>query len=95
MNAHPARDYPRLDTAPALIEAATRTYSRINRLAIHAPPTMRLRVMGELALVENVLDHAENAINEAARAALKAVPRRHALPGARRALPAPKRRRTT
>jgi hypothetical protein len=94
MNAHPMQDCPKLDSAPGLIEAATRTYSRLNRVAIHATPTMRLRLAAELALVENVLDSVENAINAAARAALKAVPRQHALPGTRRALPAAKRRRT-
>jgi hypothetical protein len=87
MNAHPKRrNEAKIDSAPALIEAATRTYSRMNRVAIHVQPDMRLRLRGELCLVDRVLDIAENEINAAARAALRVVPRRHALPPPRKRL---------
>lgn len=69
-----------LDSAAALIEAATRTAGRIARVAVPASPGLRVRLLGELALVENVLDEIESAVTRAARLTLKAAPTRRALP---------------
>jgi hypothetical protein len=84
MNAHPPRPDWKFDSAPALIDAATRAFGRIARVAIHATPTMRLRLQGELALTEIVLDTVERYVRRGARATLKAVPKRRALPPAKR-----------
>ncbi len=61
----PAR---RVDTPAVLYDKAATVLGRIGRLAPFATPSMRLQLMGELALVENVLDsHEEKVVQEAQR----------------------------
>jgi hypothetical protein len=86
MNAHRAP----LDSAAAVIEASTRVHGRIARVALGATPSMRLHLLGELALVEMVLDSVEAFVIGSARGLLepptrKQLPRGRALLAARRA----------
>jgi len=95
MNAHMAR----LDTPAALITKASNILGRIMRVAAHVRPTQCLRLQGELALHEQVLDEVEQlAVHEAQYAALATMKSKRAIPpkcpafvGGRRALPAPRR----
>lgn len=79
MNAHRVS----LSSAPALIEMASRVIGRISRLAIYATPDMRLRLMGDLALTETLLDGLEQHIANVARTTLRAMPKPRALPPGR------------
>jgi hypothetical protein len=80
MNAHPIT----LERPTSLIDMATRAHGRVARVAIHATPSARFRLLGELALLERVVDEVECEVTLAAKAALKAMPKRKALPKARR-----------
>lgn len=79
MNAH--RSPP--SSAPALIELTTRVLGRITRLALYATADQRLRLMGELALTEQIVDGLEQHIANCARKTLRAMPAPRALPKAR------------
>ena len=83
MNAHRVT----LDSPAALIDATTRVHGRIARSALRATPEMRLHLMGELALVEMVLDSIEAFVIGSARG-LVAPPERKQLPKARALLAA-------
>jgi len=87
MSTQEQRAARRLDTAPVLIDTATDLLARISRLAIHARPPERLRLMGELALVERVVKAVERGVVQAAQRTLKTVKPPRALPASRRALP--------
>jgi hypothetical protein len=80
MNGHPIT----LERPTSLIDMATRAFGRIARVAIHATPAARFRLLGELALVERAVDEVEREVTLVAKAALKAMPKRKALPKARR-----------
>lgn len=69
-----------LDTAAALYDKATTVHGRIARLAPFATPAMRLRLMGELALVENVLDPQEDAVVQEAKRTLAQLTKRRRTP---------------
>jgi hypothetical protein len=53
---------------------------RIHNIAPFATPDMRLRLMGELALINIVLDGQEEHVSHAARTTFKAMARPRALP---------------
>lgn len=72
-----------LSGAPALIVAATHVMARIQRLAPFATPDMRLRLRGELAQTEMVLDYMEKFVMDSARTTLAAMRPPRALPKAR------------
>ncbi len=83
MNAHRLQ----LDGPATLIEATTRVHGRIARIAVGATPGMRLHLLGELALVEMVLDGIEAFVIGSARG-LTAPPQRKQLPRGRALLAA-------
>jgi len=94
MHAHTAR----LDTPAALIAKASNIFGRIMRVAAHVRPTQCLRLQGELALHEQVLEEVEQlAVHEAQYAALAAMKPKRAIPAkcpafqGGRLLPAPRR----
>ena len=99
MNAH----RPALDTPAALITKAADVLGRVMRVAAQVRPTLCLRLQGELALTDRVLEEVERlAAHDARYAALAAMnPKRDIPPkcpefvGGRRALPAPRRKRHT
>lgn len=83
MNAHRAAP----DSAAALIEQAVRALGRVGRVAPFAPPTPRLRLRGEISLLEQALDEVEASVAAEAQAMLNAVQPQRALPRGRRAPP--------
>jgi len=75
---HEPPRFRRLDTAAALYDKATTIHGRIARLAPFATPSMRLHLMGELSLVENVLDAHEAAVVQEAQRTLAQLNKRRA-----------------
>ena len=64
---------PEQDTAQALVSDVRNVLQRVERLAPFATPSMRLRLRGELALVERVVTSTEQAVEEAAKWTLEAM----------------------
>ncbi len=87
---------PHFGRPAILLEYAVMTAERIEKLATVTTPAERVRIAGELALVNRALDQIEEQVRRAAQEMLKRLPSpRRALPPSREALPNPKRRRTT
>jgi hypothetical protein len=89
MNAH--REVPQIDRPDAVLTANAWLSARIGKLAPLCGPRECLRIQDELALVNTALDPIEEQVRVRLLADAKAV---RALPKSRRALPAPKKRRT-